>query len=148
LAGLLVWLLWPSAPARVAPTDREYRAQTACLLTDDHGVGEGVALAVWSAMQDASVQTLVKVQFQAVVGPQTEANAIPYLNGLVLSGCGLVIGVGEAPSAAVLARAPALSNVRFAVVGGDASGIPNVTVVVDDSSQIQANVRNLVASMV
>src|ERR1700761_9200785 len=72
VAGLVPWLVWPSTPA---PRARVYKAFTACLLTDSRGIAGPQAAPVWAGMQKASLATHVKVEYLAVVGPDTVDNA-------------------------------------------------------------------------
>jgi hypothetical protein len=67
VGGLAAWVFWPDP----APRQREYLDATACLLTDAKGVAGTEAAPIWSAMQDASVSSLVRVQYLEVDGPQT-----------------------------------------------------------------------------
>jgi hypothetical protein len=76
IAAGLTWLLWPDAKAP-PPRERQYRATTACLLTDDKGVVGDPAKAAWAGMQEASTATLIKVQYLAIAGPQTRPTGCP-----------------------------------------------------------------------
>src|SRR5438105_1628254 len=91
IAGV-VWLAWPKGGGEPAPRERTYREFTACLLTDDHGLQGPAAKSVWAGMQQASVANRVKVQYLAVAGAQTAANATPYFNSLA-QGCQVVVAV-------------------------------------------------------
>ena len=64
-ATATAWVLWPDDPP-APPRERQYRATTACLLTDDKGLTGDLARAAWAGMQEASVATLVKVQHLAI----------------------------------------------------------------------------------
>jgi hypothetical protein len=114
VVGVGTWLVWPSAPA---PRARQYKAFTACLLTDTQGVAGSQAVPVWSGMQQASLATRAKVEYLPVIGPATVANARPFLAGLLQRHCGVVIGVGPIQAAAVEASAPTATDVRFGGVG-------------------------------
>jgi basic membrane lipoprotein Med (substrate-binding protein (PBP1-ABC) superfamily) len=97
-------------------------------------------------MQAASVRALVKVQFLAVPGEDTAANAAPFLAGLAQGGCELVIAVGDGPVGAVTEGASRFPEVRFAVVG--ASAAPGgVTVAAGPDDEIARLVDGLVASL-
>ncbi|MCC3770468.1 BMP family ABC transporter substrate-binding protein [Streptomyces sp. UNOC14_S4] len=110
------------------PRARQYTDHSACLLTDGRGVTGDEAAPVWAGMEDASLATHAKVTSLPVFGPDTVANAVPYVNTLVQRRCDIVLAVGRTPGAAteeVAARTPAA---RFVVVGdGRKSG--NVTVI-------------------
>lgn len=95
--GLGIFLSRPSHPARALPPARArvYTAFDACLLTDAAGVGSAQAAPVWSGMQAASLQSSGKVSFLSVYGPDTAANAVPYVNTLVQRQCNLVLAVED-----------------------------------------------------
>ncbi|WP_435091618.1 hypothetical protein [Micromonospora aurantiaca (nom. illeg.)] len=133
--GLLVaavattWMLWPDPE----PRQREYLNATACLLTDGAGVSDDAAKPVWAVMQEASVSSLVKVQYLAVNGPQTVDNARNHVASLAGSRCGLVIATGPAQIDAVVAAAPSFPKVRFVTIGGSATAA-NITVISDSAA--------------
>jgi basic membrane lipoprotein Med (substrate-binding protein (PBP1-ABC) superfamily) len=130
------------------PRARPYRDVTACLLTDAHGVTGAEAAPVWAGMQEASLATLAKVQFLEVDGPETVDNARTYLGSLVLSRCDLVIAVGAAQVGAVKADAGSYPDVRFVVVGGDATAGNIVRVDAGPAAQVSAAVSRIVADAV
>jgi hypothetical protein len=125
VAGLVTWLAWPSAPE--PPRARPYLEYTACLLTDGQGTAGPAAKPVWDGMEEASLATHAKVQFQQVVGEATVGNALPYLSGLVQRRCSVVFAVGQAQVGAVGTVAGRYPDIRFVVVGGGTPG-KNVTV--------------------
>jgi basic membrane lipoprotein Med (substrate-binding protein (PBP1-ABC) superfamily) len=126
VVGLSAWLVCPAGPS--VPRTRQYLEFTACLLTDGQGVAGAVAASVWAGMQDASVTTRAKVQYLAVVGEASAANARPYLASLVQRRCGVLLAAGSAQVAAVAVDAPRYPSARFITVGGGPSAA-NVTVV-------------------
>jgi hypothetical protein len=144
LAGVLAWVLWPE-PAN-APRERRYRNVTACLLTDSKGITGPDAAPVWAGMQEMSLRTLVRVQFVAVSGEQTPANAAAYLAGLTQGSCDVVVAVGTAPVGAVAQNAGRFPDVRFVSVGGAASA-PNVSAV-DGTGDVRSSVSQILESMV
>lgn len=95
-------------------------------------------------MQDASVSSLVKVQYLAVSGPQTTENARTYVASLASSQCGVVIAVGPTQIDAVLAAAPDFAEVRFVTVGGHATAA-NVSILDDKPA---AKLREALTQMV
>ena len=113
------WLAWPR-PARppAPPRARVYLDFTACLLTDAQGIVADPAKTVWSGMQSASLATRAKVQYLAVVGPQTVDNAAPFLLSLIQGNCSLVLAVGAAPVQAAEQLAQSHPKVQFLVVDG------------------------------
>ena len=120
----------------------------ACLLTDERGIAGDEAKPVWAAMQEASVSSLVKVQFLEVMGPQTADNARTYVASLAGSRCGAVIAVGKPQIDAVTAAAKTYPNVRFVTVGGGAAAA-NVTVVDDaDAGVLRAEIIKQVTALV
>jgi basic membrane lipoprotein Med (substrate-binding protein (PBP1-ABC) superfamily) len=125
VAGLLTWAFWP---AEEQPRARQYLDFTACLLTDDHGIGGSAAAPVWAGMQKASLATRAKVQYVEVTGPQTPENALPFLNSLAQSRCTLVFAAGTAPVAAVRDGAARFPETKFYVVGTSITK-PNVSTV-------------------
>ncbi|MEV7228786.1 MULTISPECIES: hypothetical protein [Polymorphospora] len=145
VGALLTWVLWPEPESE--PRAREYRDVTACLLTGASGVQSPEAAPIWSGMQDASVETLVKVQFLEVDGPQTAENAGTFLASLAQSRCDTVITVGDAPVAALQSIAPRFPNVRFVGIGGGAS-LDNVSVVEAGApDDLRSVIRRLVTEM-
>jgi basic membrane lipoprotein Med (substrate-binding protein (PBP1-ABC) superfamily) len=112
-------------PARA----REYRSVDACLLTGPAGIADQQTAAVWSGMQDASIATLARVSYLAVVGPETAANTQPFAESLVQRHCQVIVAVGETEVGVVAAAAPKHADVRFVLVGGAAGGGANVSMV-------------------
>ncbi|MGN9801925.1 hypothetical protein [Micromonospora sp. L32] len=145
VAGVLAWALWPAAAP--PPRQREYRAETACLLTGEKGVAAPEAVPVWAGMQEASLATHVKIQYLEVSGPQTPENAETYLASLVQSRCDLILTVGAAPVGALRAGGARFPTVRFVGInGGNASS--NVSVVEANSPQVaQQKSRELIAAL-
>ncbi|WP_344083678.1 hypothetical protein [Luedemannella helvata] len=141
---MLTWALWPDPE----PRQREYLDATACLLTDERGIAGEQARPVWAAMQDASVSSLVKVQFLEVMGPQTADNARTFVASLAGGKCGVVIAVGKPQIDAVTAAAKTYPNVRFVTVGGSATAA-NVTAVDDaDAGALRAEITKQVTALV
>ncbi|WP_410814557.1 hypothetical protein [Micromonospora sp. 067-2] len=143
--AVLVWALWPDGEPE--PRQREYRAETACLLTGAKGVTAPEARPVWAGMQEASLTTRVKVQFLEVDGPQTGENAETFLASLVQSRCGVILAVGEAPVQAVLPTAARYPSATFVAFGATSPG-PNVSVVeAAEPESVQRKARDLVAAL-
>jgi DNA-binding LacI/PurR family transcriptional regulator len=144
--GLVVVLLvWPSGGRKLPPPRaRVYTQFNACLLTDADGVSGPAAAPVWAGMQAASLKTSGKVSYLSVYGPDTVANAVPYVNTLVQRKCDLVIAVGPTEVAAVRSQATAFPSARFVVVdSGTSSG--NVSVVESSpNSAVSSAVQGLV----
>jgi len=115
--SVAAWIWWPK-PQPTPPRARQYVDFDACLLTSSKGVAGDQAAQVWAGLQDASAATAVRVSFLPVVGQQTQANASPYLAGLVARKCRLILAVDAAPVAAVGADAARYPSVHFIVVGG------------------------------
>lgn len=145
--GLGVYLSRPAASQRALPPPpraRVYTAFDACLLTDSAGVGSAQAAPVWSGMQAASLKTSGKVSFLSVYGPDTAANAVPYVNTLVQRRCDLVVAVGASQAAAARQQAAVFPKVRFVVVD-DGPSAGNVAVVAPGKT---ANVSSAVEKAV
>jgi hypothetical protein len=111
------------------------------LLTDGDGVASAQAAPVWAGMQAASLTTSGKVSFLVVSGPDTEANAVVFVNTLIQRKCNLVLAVGASESMAAQAQSKVFPAVRFVVVGS-ASASGNVQVVPSGSA---TSVRDAVA---
>ncbi|MCX4389162.1 hypothetical protein OG777_19835 [Micromonospora peucetia] len=139
------WAAWPDEEPE--PRQREYRAETACLLTGNQGVAAAEARPVWAGMQEASLTTQVKVQYLEVDGPQTVENAETFLASLVQSRCDVVLTVGGAPVEAVRATAARFPATRF-VAFGPAVATHNVSVVeASDRDAVQREARGIVAGL-
>ena len=110
------------------PRARQYLDFTACLLTDAQGVAGPEAAAAWASMQEASLETRAKVQYLAVAGEQTTANALTFLASLAQSNCSLVFAAGDLPRDAVVAGAGRFPGVKFVIVGSGPTA-PNVSTV-------------------
>ena len=120
------WTLWPSNTAKApAPQARQYSNFSACLLTDDVGVGSRQARPVWAGMQQASAQTSARVSFLEAVGPTDADNISSYLNTLLQRRCNVVLAAGAPQVAAVVAAASSAPGTHFIVVGAPSAG-PNV----------------------
>jgi basic membrane lipoprotein Med (substrate-binding protein (PBP1-ABC) superfamily) len=98
--------------------------------------------------QEASAATRAKVQFLAVVGPQTEQNALPYLTSLALRHCDVVLAVGPAQVAAVAAGAPRFPTVRFVVIGDGAQGANVSQVASSQRDEVRLAVKAAVVPLV
>jgi basic membrane lipoprotein Med (substrate-binding protein (PBP1-ABC) superfamily) len=121
IGAITTWALWPDPE----PRQREYLDATACLLTDEDGVGKEPATSVWAAMGQISVTTLVRVQNLSVIGPQTAGNAEGFVNSLTGGGCNVIIAVGNPQITAVTKAAGANPDARFITVNG---GTPTANV--------------------
>jgi len=132
LTTTLVLMLGHSGRPLPTARARQYRSVDACLLTGPAGVAEQQTAAVWSGMQDASSATLVRVSYLPVVGPETAANAEPFLESLIQRRCQVIVAVGEVEVGTVAAEAPKHGDRRFVLVGRTAAG-GNVSVVPPDS---------------
>lgn len=147
LAGLTV-ALWPK-PARVLPPTRGrvYSARRMCLLTGPEGLADPATAQVWGGLQDASLKSKVQVSYLSVAGPDTAANAAPYLASLAGGRCDLVLAVGSAPVGAVALDAPRFPQVKFLVVGGGAAR-SNVSVLTPPQPASPSATRAAVAAAV
>lgn len=149
-AGLGVWLSLSgnsdSAQTLPPPRARAYSSFDACLLTDSDGVSGAQAAPVWAGMQAASLKTLRKVSYLSVSGPDTEANAVAFVNTLVQRKCDLVLAVGDAQVAAVEAQAKAYPAAHFVVVGSGAAAANLTVVPALGAQQVQSAVTQAVQS--
>lgn len=139
------WLLWPDdSPA--PPRERQYKASTACLLTDDQALNGDLAKAAWSGMQEASVETLVKVQHLAIIGPQTPANGVTYYNTLGVQKCTVIIAAGQVPVAAMVDGLQSFPAIKHFAVGGDATSTSVTAVDATSPQTIKAGSRAAVSA--
>lgn len=150
VAGLasLTWLAWPSQPPDAAAPTRQYLNASACLLTGAQGLAGNPQAAAWQGMENTSLATHVRVEYLAVRGPATEANALPYLASLLQRRCDVVLAVGPPQVAAVAAEAPRFSSVRFITVGR-ANGLAAATLTTVPASpagEVRAAVSGAVAA--
>lgn len=134
LGVLIAWLVWPAGEP--PPRARQYRDTVACLLTDERGLAGSEAAAVWAGMQQASTETLVRVQYLQVDGAQTAKNAAVFLGTLVQSRCSLIIAVGQAPVTALPTVAPRFPATQFISVGSGRPG-GNVSTMEGDATTLR-----------
>ncbi|WP_093089841.1 hypothetical protein [Pseudonocardia oroxyli] len=130
--GLVAWSWWPEPPRA-----RQYRPVAACLLVDDD-ITRGPAASAWAGMQDASTESLARVQYIEIQGPPTAESATSTLAGLTTSGrCTAVVAVDERAITAARAEAGAHPDLAFVLVdgGGGEQGSPNVTVIDGSSTE-------------
>jgi len=147
---LVLILVAVSAPP---PRARQYLAFTACMLTDSSGVAGASAAPAWAGMEDASLATHAKVEYQPVMSGSTEAAAQPVLASLVVQQCRVIVAAGQAPVAAVMADARQYRSVKFAVIATTTTGVtqadrPNVTVVAGSARAVRSAVDDLVRNAV
>lgn len=138
IAGV-TWMLWPSNEVKApAPRARQYSDFSACLLTDEAGVGSQQARPVWAGMQRASAQTSAKVSFLEAIGPADADNISSYLNTLLQRRCDVVLAAGAPQVAAVVAEASSAPGTHFIVVGAPSPGanVASLTVGGDDAVKV------------
>jgi basic membrane lipoprotein Med (substrate-binding protein (PBP1-ABC) superfamily) len=108
---------------------RHYTEVDACLLTGKDGIMAGTTAAtVWQGMQDASLKTHARVNYQQVVGEQSVGNARPFLNSMLQGSCEVVLAVGSPEVSAAADTAPQHRKTDFILVDGERSRA-NVTFV-------------------
>lgn len=149
VAGLAVWLAWPSAPSIPgAERVRQYTNVRACMLTGPDGVSNLVAAAAWAGMQSASMSSRAMVSYLPVPAPATRAAAVPYLASLVQRQCTVIVAVGRAQVAAATSQAARYSHVHFIVItqGPASSGV--VRVPSAPSAQVHAAVQAAVSAAI
>jgi hypothetical protein len=148
LAALLTWVFWPDKSAPESPRARPYLEYTACLLTGEQGITDPEAAPVWAGLQDASTATQAKIQYLAVVGPQTIENAQTFLNGLTQANCSAIFGAGELATATIDTVASDHPEAQFLAVSADASH-SNVTAIAPGTpEQIRRAVRDALTQAV
>ncbi len=141
--GVCLALLTPSDKPRA----RRYIAFKACLLTDSRGVAGREAAPVWEGMRRASLKTRAKIQYLAVPGPATVANARPYLASLVQRHCGIILAAGKLATDTVTASARSFGDARFVVVGA-AGATGNVRAVRASGAPVPDAVERIVSAAV
>lgn len=144
LAAGTTWLLWPDDPP--PPRERQYKATTACLLTDSKGLTGDIAQAAWAGMQEASLATRIKVQHLAVTGPQTPENGLGYYNSLAVQRCTVIVAGGPVPVAAMVQGHAQFPGVKQVAVGGDIGASPLTTVDPSTPETIRSGVKTIVAA--
>jgi basic membrane lipoprotein Med (substrate-binding protein (PBP1-ABC) superfamily) len=95
-------------------------------------------------MEQASLATHAKVSYLAVMGPQTEGNALSFLGSLLDRHCGLVLAAGQPERDAIAAQARQYPSVTFAVVGGIATA-KNMTVLSGNTAAVRAAAASTVS---
>ncbi|WP_238009174.1 hypothetical protein KZZ52_26080 [Dactylosporangium sp. AC04546] len=144
-AGLLSWLAWPE-PAAAPPRERQYKATTACLLTDEHDLRGDLAKAAWAGMREASEATLIKVQYLAITGPQTPANGLTFYNTLGGQRCTVIVAAGDLPVAAMVQGLSSFPQIKQVTIGGDPQGKPVTVIDPTRPDTIAAGVKSVVAA--
>ncbi|GAB3279620.1 hypothetical protein GCM10027589_06280 [Actinocorallia lasiicapitis] len=129
-------------PEDEPPRARQYLSSKACLLTGAKGLADASARPAWDGMQQASLKTRTQVQYFAVTGPATVANATPYLGTLISLECDLIIAAGKLPAATVRANAARFGDRSFVVLGGTGGG--NVTAISEPADRIPARIAELI----
>ncbi|MBW8482522.1 hypothetical protein [Actinomadura parmotrematis] len=140
-AGLVI----DTSSGGTPPRARQYSSFKACLLTDAQGIAGRDAAPVWTGMQKASLKTHAMVQYTAVAGPPTVANARTYLSGLVQRRCGVVLAVGKIPVETVMTVGRDFPAALFFAVGAG-SGAGNVRAVGGTSGDVERAVAGAVGS--
>lgn len=134
------WLF--AGEEQAAPPDpraRQYQDFDACMLTGDKGITRGtLAASAWEGMQQASRETLARVTYVPVTGPQSVGNVQPFLNSLIQRQCDVVVAVGAPQVQVTRAAAGKNAAVRFVLVDDapaeKAETAGNVTVAKPDES--------------
>lgn len=111
------WALWPDQDGEVR--ERRYSAETACLLTDEHGVTREPGRTAWESMREISVDSLVKVQHVAITGAQDPANALVFYNTLAVQRCTVIVAAGDLPAAALREGRSRFPGIEQVTVTGD-----------------------------
>jgi basic membrane lipoprotein Med (substrate-binding protein (PBP1-ABC) superfamily) len=143
--ALVTWLVWPSGAA--APRAQSGTETAACLLTDDHGVADPKAAAVWSGMRSAAGQTSIRVRYLPVKGAQTSQNAETVLGSFTQSSCVLILAVGTAPVAALPEVAPRFPGIKFVAVGMTTGQADNLSTMDGDEAALKQAAHDAVAAV-
>jgi basic membrane lipoprotein Med (substrate-binding protein (PBP1-ABC) superfamily) len=146
LGGIAI-LAWPRGRELPPARAREYRDVDACLLTGPAGITDSQAATVWAGLQDASAATRVRVSYLAVVGPETQANALPFVQSLVQKNCSVIVATGPVEVGAAAGVARDHGEIHFVLIGGTRSG-DNVVIVDSAADQLQGQVAGAVRTAV
>lgn len=120
LLVVAAWVAWEPTPPE-APRARLFRDYNVCLLTDARGIQSGPASTAWDGLQKVSQRTDVRVAPIAVLGEQTTARAQQFVASAVAQQCGVIVAVGDAPTAAAAAERSRYPQVKFVVLKGTES---------------------------
>lgn len=149
VAGLTVWLAWPSAPSIPgAERVRQYTDVRACMLTGAGGVTNAVAAAAWAGMQSASGSSRAMVSYLPVPGPASQTAAVPYVASLVQRQCSVIVAVGRAQVAAATSQAARYRHVHFIVITQGPAGSWVVRVPSAPAAQVHQAVQAAVSAAV
>jgi len=101
LAFLLVVVArWCGGPPLRRRRGPPYRDETACLLTDEHGITGAQAVPIWAGLQEGSLASLVKVH----TGDHRQADrrqCRAVRGDLAQGGCDMVFAAGDVALAAL-----------------------------------------------
>jgi hypothetical protein len=149
-AGLLASSLSGCGQSPPAARVRVYADVDACLLAGPGGVSDPAVAPAWAGMEDVSAAGRAKVSYLTVTGPATTANALPYLNSLILRKCAVVVAAGGPERAAALADARQFPSVRFVLVGATGAGQvpPNVDALAAQGAGARAAVAGAINNAV
>jgi hypothetical protein len=145
IAAVVTWIAWPDQKPP-PPRERQYKATTACLLTDDHDLNGDLAKAAWAGMQEASVASLIKVQHLAITGPQTAANGLTYYNTLGVQHCTVIIAAGDVPVAAMTRGIGSFPQIKNVAVGGEPHGKEITTIDSTSADAVRTGAKAIVAA--
>lgn len=144
LIGGVTWLAWPSSDSTPPIRERQYKATTACLLTDDHGLESEPARTAWAGMQEASTQSLIKVQHLAITGPQDVANGLTYYNTLGIQRCTIILAAGDVPVAVMVEGSARFPDIQQVTIGGDPGNSSLTKLDVSTPDTLRGRVREIV----
>jgi hypothetical protein len=142
---ITIWLAWPDGQA-THPRQRQYKATTACLLTDNEDLSGALAKASWAGIQEASEATLIKVQHLAISGPQTPENGLTFYNSLGVQRCTVIVAAGAVPVAAMTSGYRKFPGSKHAVVGGNAAEESITAVDTSSPETIRSGVKAAVST--
>jgi basic membrane lipoprotein Med (substrate-binding protein (PBP1-ABC) superfamily) len=143
LIGIAI-LAWPRGRDLPPTRAREYRDVDVCLLTGPAGITDPQTAAVWAGLQEASAATRARVSYLAVVGPETQANALPFAQSLIQKDCTVVVAAGSVQAGAAAALARDHRNTRFVLIGGTGAGDNVVIVPAAAAEQLRQQVSRAV----
>jgi basic membrane lipoprotein Med (substrate-binding protein (PBP1-ABC) superfamily) len=144
LIGIAV-LAWPRGRQLPPTRAREYRDVEACLLVGPAGITDSQNATVWAGMQEASAATKARVTYMVAVGPETQANALPFAQALVQKGCAVIVAAGPVESGAAAGVARQHKEIDFILIGDTtADNGDNVVIVATAGDQLQHQVAQAV----
>jgi hypothetical protein len=120
LLAVAAWVAWEPDKSE-PPRARVFRDYDICLFTPGQGIAADPAKTVWEGLRAVQDRTEVRRSYVQMTGEETTARAEQLLASLVTRRCGIIVAVGDAPTAAVAADRDRYPQVKFVVLTGSES---------------------------